>query len=151
MLSRKHLQQHYCKDILLYKINDPEWCGCPQIIKGDKIESKMLMNVRATMQLLEWHSLELQYVGYLNWIRLYWHHCFSHATAQTASLWPFTVESQAQFHVSPWGFCDGQSSTGSGLSPSISVFHHLYHSTSAAYSFFHLAPIPYKLNKWPHH
>jgi hypothetical protein len=124
--------------------------GVLRKLKETKMSHKCSVYVGERMQSLEWHSLELWQVGYLNWIRSYSyrHRCFSHVTD---SLWPFTMESWVQFQVSPWGVCDGQSSTGLGLFPSTSGFHHLYHSTSSAHTFIHLPPTPHNLNNWSHH
>jgi hypothetical protein len=53
------------------------------------------------------------------------------AMAQAVSLRPPTAEAQVRSWVSPCGICDGQSCTGTGFSPSTSVFPCQFHSTGA--------------------
>jgi hypothetical protein len=50
---------------------------------------------------------------------------------QAVSRRPLTAEARVPFRVSPSGICGGQSSTGTGFSPSISVFPCQFHSTGA--------------------
>jgi hypothetical protein len=50
---------------------------------------------------------------------------------QAVSRRPLTVEAWARSRVSPCGICDGQSDTGTGFSPSTSVFPCQFHSTDA--------------------
>jgi hypothetical protein len=51
--------------------------------------------------------------------------------AQAVSRRPLTAEAQVQFRVGPCGICGGQSGTGTGFSPSTSVFPCKFHSTDA--------------------
>jgi hypothetical protein len=58
-------------------------------------------------------------------------HILALAMAQVVSRRPLTAEAQVRAWVNPCGICDGQSGTGSGFSPSSSVFPCQYHSTVA--------------------
>jgi hypothetical protein len=53
------------------------------------------------------------------------------AMAQIVSHRPLTAESRVRVRVNPCGICGGQSGTGTGFSPSSSVFPCQYHSTVA--------------------
>jgi hypothetical protein len=57
-----------------------------------------------------------------------------HAIAQADSRWTLTADARVHAPVSPCGICDGQSGTGTGFSPSSSVFACQYHSTIAPHS-----------------
>jgi hypothetical protein len=57
---------------------------------------------------------------------------FGRAMAQTVSRRPPTAEAWVLSRLSPCGICGGQSGTGTGFSPSSSVFPCQYHSTGAA-------------------
>jgi hypothetical protein len=59
-------------------------------------------------------------------------HTDGRAMAQAVSRRPPTAEAQVRFRVSPYGICGGQSSTGTGFSPSTSVFPCQFNSTGAA-------------------
>jgi hypothetical protein len=50
--------------------------------------------------------------------------------AQAVSYQPLTAEAQVRALVNPCGICGGQSGTGTGFSPSSSVFSCQYHSTA---------------------
>jgi hypothetical protein len=51
--------------------------------------------------------------------------------AQAVSRRPLTAEARVQSRVSPYRTCGGRSGTGTGFSPSTSVFPCQYHSTGA--------------------
>jgi hypothetical protein len=51
--------------------------------------------------------------------------------AQAISRRPLTAEARIRFRVGPYGICGGQSGTGTGFSPNISVFPCQFHSTGA--------------------
>jgi hypothetical protein len=53
------------------------------------------------------------------------------AMAQVVSRRPLTAEARVRARVNPRGICGGQSGTGTGVSPSSSVFPCQYHSTVA--------------------
>jgi hypothetical protein len=53
------------------------------------------------------------------------------ATAQAVGRQLLTAEARVRFRVSPCGFCGGQSDTGTGCSPSASVFPCQFHSNGA--------------------
>jgi hypothetical protein len=55
--------------------------------------------------------------------------------AQALSHWPLTVEAEVCSGVGPGGICDGQSGTGTFLSPSSSVFPFQYHSTLVLHAY----------------
>jgi hypothetical protein len=57
-----------------------------------------------------------------------------HAMAQVVSRRPLTAEARVRARVNPCGICGGQSGTGTGFSPSSSVFPCQYHSTVAVES-----------------
>jgi hypothetical protein len=54
--------------------------------------------------------------------------------AQAVSRRPLKVDARVRSQVSPCEICSGQNGTGTGLSPSTSVFLCLYDSTNAPYS-----------------
>jgi hypothetical protein len=53
------------------------------------------------------------------------------AVAQAVSRRPLAAEARIRSRISPCGICGGQSGTGTGLSPSTSVFPCQFHSTCA--------------------
>jgi hypothetical protein len=56
----------------------------------------------------------------------------SRVMAQDVSRWPLTTEARVRTRANPRGICGGQSGTGTGFSPSSSVFLlSIYHSTVA--------------------
>jgi hypothetical protein len=85
---------------------------------------------------------ELKYLCCLNWCTscchsyvLIWvsgsNSILGRAMAQAVSRPPSTAEDRVRSQVSPRGICGGQSGTGTGFSPSSSVFPCQFHSTSA--------------------
>jgi hypothetical protein len=56
---------------------------------------------------------------------------YGRAMAQVVSRRPLTAEDRVRGRVNPSGICSGQSGTGTGFSPSSSVFPCQYHSTVA--------------------
>jgi hypothetical protein len=52
---------------------------------------------------------------------------------EAVSCWPFTAEARVRARVTPYGICGGPSGTGTGISPSSSVFPCQYHSIIAPY------------------
>jgi hypothetical protein len=63
--------------------------------------------------------------------------------AQAVSRRPLTAEARVRPQVGPCGICGGQSGTGTGFSPSTSVFPCQFHYTGA--------PLRWKSRKKPHH
>jgi hypothetical protein len=57
--------------------------------------------------------------------------CLGHAMAQVVSSQPLTAEARVRARVNPCGLCGGQSGSGTGFSPSSSVFPCQCHSTVA--------------------
>jgi hypothetical protein len=53
------------------------------------------------------------------------------AMAQVVSRRPLTTDALVRVRFNPFGICGGQSGTGTGFSPSYSVFPCQYHSTVA--------------------
>jgi hypothetical protein len=53
------------------------------------------------------------------------------AMAHAVSRRPPTAEARVRSRVNPCGICGGQSGTGTGFSPSTSVFPRQFHSTGA--------------------
>jgi hypothetical protein len=51
--------------------------------------------------------------------------------AQAVNRRPLTAEAWVRSRVSPYGICGGQSSTGTGVSPSTSILPCQFHSTGA--------------------
>jgi hypothetical protein len=51
--------------------------------------------------------------------------------AEAVSRRPLTAKARVRSRVSPCGICGGQSGTGTGVSPSTSVFPCQFHSTGA--------------------
>jgi hypothetical protein len=51
--------------------------------------------------------------------------------AQVVSRRPLTAEARVRARVNPYGICGGQNNTGTGFSPSSSVFPCQYHATVA--------------------
>jgi hypothetical protein len=72
-------------------------------------------------------------------VRVYYYYCCYYyifqlkgrAMAQAVSSRPLTAEARVRSRVNPCGICGGQSSTGTGISPSASVFPCQFHSTGA--------------------
>jgi hypothetical protein len=63
--------------------------------------------------------------------------------AQAVSHRPRTAEARVRSRVNPFGICSGQSGTGTGFSPSTSVFPCQFHFTGA--------PLHGQLKKTNHH
>jgi hypothetical protein len=63
----------------------------------------------------------------------YLHHSLllGRAMAQVISRRPLIVEARVRSRINPCGICGGQNGTGTGFSPSTSVFHCQFHSTGA--------------------
>jgi hypothetical protein len=56
---------------------------------------------------------------------------YGRAMAQAVTRRPPTAEARVRSRVSPCGICGGQSGTGTGFSPSTSIFPCKFHSTGA--------------------
>jgi len=56
--------------------------------------------------------------------------------AQAVSRRPLSFKARAQYQASPCWICGGQSGSGTGFSPSVSVFSCQFHSTGAPCSLF---------------
>jgi hypothetical protein len=68
------------------------------------------------------------YSGFVMGVTIKWH---GRAIAQAVSRRPFAAEARVQSRVGPCAICGGQSGTGTGFSPSTSVFPCQFHSTGA--------------------
>jgi hypothetical protein len=62
---------------------------------------------------------------------------YGHAMSHAVSCRFLTAESRLHIQVSRYGVCGGQRGTGTGFSPSPSVFPCQYHSAAAPYSLMH--------------
>jgi hypothetical protein len=60
------------------------------------------------------------------------------AMTQVVSRRPLTAEARVRARVNPRGICGGQIGTGTGFSPSSSVFPCQYHSTVALQTHYHM-------------
>jgi hypothetical protein len=56
------------------------------------------------------------------------------AMAQAVSRWPLITKTRFRARFSPYEICGGQSVTGTGFSPSSSVFPYKYHSRVALHA-----------------
>jgi hypothetical protein len=75
-----------------------------------------------------WHSSQL----YLDTLDIpVTNYAAGRAMTQVVSHRPLTTEARVRAWVNPCGICGGQSGTGTGFSPSSSVFPSIYHSIIA--------------------
>jgi hypothetical protein len=82
----------------------------------------MLADVRASETSVYFNETKLRRFFPKGNLSLYSGLLLGRAMAQVVSRWPLTTEARVRARVNPYGICGGQNGTGTGFSPSSSVF-----------------------------